>query len=258
MIQRRIVVLLLLVILGNPVLATGADSRPAGGYLDYRQMRGLHIVVWARIHAPPPSIQVPQELPLFGTPALVTPASETARVWRVSVVIHEFDTTDHAADAFVMISEGIGPHLADDYHSGSVGTGTLDIQTEALSGIGTRATLTRLDLARFSGSMIEVVTVQRDQYVYYVATYGHMAASVSTHPDMYAAFPTVEIATTIAANGAKDEAPVSFRPDGTSTGGIWGFMPAPGDPALDGLVPIADYAAYVVPVVDAAPRAFPG
>ena len=65
--------------------------------------------------------------------------------------------------------------------------------------------------------------------------------------DIDTSLPTVELAAEIATYGEPSTDEPTFREDGTSTGGLWGFMPPADDPLLRGLVPIRDTILYPTP-----------
>ncbi len=89
--------------------------------------------------------------------------------------------------------------------------------------------------------------VQRDQYVFFVtveaSTFIHRGGSEPTAPTM----PTVALATAFAETGEPSPDDPTIEADGTSTGGLWGLMPATDDPLLMGLVPLREFNLYPTP-----------
>ncbi len=241
MIQRRVFVLLLTVLFAMPALiGTAQTPVPSGATLE-DELPGIQAAVW-RDYGPAGTFVGSAT---FG-PATPIPEDELddARLSWISVVVYEFDTAENAAAGFDQLSaQAVGSFAT------AFPDGTQEIIIEDLPDVGTQATLAGTDFAGgISRIWVEYVTVQLDQYVLLVSS---SANAIIRTPGSDPADPelqTVPLATTIAADGELSPDEPTFVGDGTSTGGLWGFMPASDDPLLMGLVPISDIVIYPYPV----------
>ena len=126
--------------------------------------------------------------------------------------------------------------------------GTQDVTSETLPDIGSQAMLVRVDhVGEGSDVWMEYVVVQRGQYVFFVSASGSTFGNMQGSDEADKSLPTVELAAEIAAHGEPSTEGPAFREDGTSTGGLWGFMPPADDPLLRGLVPFSDTILYPNP-----------
>ena len=87
---------------------------------------------------------------------------------------------------------------------------------------------------------LEYAIVQRDQYVFLVTAQGRAFSNDPASKDIDKTLPTEAIVTAIARDGQPSPNEPTFNEDGTSTGGLWGFMLPADDPLLAGLAPIHD------------------
>ncbi len=125
--------------------------------------------------------------------------------------------------------------------------GALEMTSEDLPNVGTQASLVRMDATDLPGDVwVEYVIVQRDQYVFFVSTQGSLLMDMPESEGIDRSLPTVDIATAITDGEASPGAPV-FAENGTSTGGLWGFMLPTDDPLLAGVEAIFDSVLFPVP-----------
>jgi hypothetical protein len=244
-IQRRVLVVFLVVLLASPTLSGSAQTPAASDVPAEDELAGLQASVW-RSYAPAGAFVGRGTINLDEA----TPVSSVAGMTQlrsISVVVREFDTAENAASAFERISAGAEASVA-----GVFPHGTQDVTSEDLPDIGSQATLVRIDYTgQVSEVWLEYVTVQRDQYVFFVSADGSVFVNMPGSDDVDKSLPTVEIAAAIATNGHPSPNEPTFEPtfmeDGTSTGGLWGFMPPADDPLLMGLVPVQDSILYPNP-----------
>ena len=240
MTHRRILVVFLVSLLGVSTLPSSAQTPTASAIPAEDELAGLQATVWrSYVHAGTfegtGSISLDE-----ATPA--SPVAETPQPRSIQVMVREFDTAEHAASAFERISAG-----AEGSVDGVFSDGTLDVTSETLPDIGSQAMVVRVDyIGEGSDVWMEYVVVQRDQYVFFVSASGSTFVNPGS-ADVDKSLPTVELAAEIAAHGEPSTDEPTFREDGTSTGGLWGFMPPADDPLLRGLVPISDTILYPTP-----------
>ena len=242
MVQRLILVLTLSVFLAIPDLYAGAQTPAASAIPAEDELVGLQAAV-LRSYAPSGTFMGEGILTVDdATP--VSSLAGTTQFRDISVIVRRFDTTDHAASAFEQISAGNVASLANVFPD----DGTQDITAEDLPGIGSQATLVRSDYTGPGSSVwLEYVTVQRDQYVFFVSATGSIFLDTPGSDDVDTSLPTVAIATAIASEGEPSPEEPVYMDDGTSTGGLWGFMLPANDPLLMGMVPFADIILYPRP-----------
>jgi hypothetical protein len=247
MIQRRIIFLLLSAFLAISALPTAAQTPVASFPPDAQDLAGIQAAVY-RDYVPPDMFIGSQSVVFEATP--MTEEDLIAnRVSSIGVFVYELDNADNSAVAFERLSNGLAGSLV----GMSGGTSSEELTTEELSGIGTRATLSRLVISDESNgttseTVFEYVTVQRDEYVLVVTVRSNRGPYEGSLPDI-ADLPSaaIDLATELATNGQASDEPATFSEDGTSTGGLWGFMPAEGDPLLFGLTPFMDMVMYPIP-----------
>lgn len=248
MIQRRIIFLFLAVFLAIPALPTTARTPVASFPPDAPDLAGIQAAVYRDYVTPGLVVMGDEPASFEGTP-LTEEDLVTNRLSSVTVFVYEFDTPDNATVAFERLSEGLAGSLV----GMSGGTSSEDLTTEELADIGTRATLARLTMSSnlddlTNETTIEYVTVQRDEYVFVVASTSHRGPYEGTLPDIGdLPSPTIDLATELATNSLPSDEEPAFAEDGTSTGGLWGFMPAEGDPLLLGLTPYIDVVMFPEP-----------
>lgn len=232
MIDRRIVAFLIGILLAVPTLSTSAQTPAA--IPDDADLVGLQAAVW-RTYLPAGAFTGQGTIDLDETsPASSTP--DEVRPYLIQVVVREFDSADNAVTAYERISAGVEasmPHLFDD--------GTQEVISETLPDAGSRAVRIRLEHTEPGvTAWTENVIVQRDRYVFIVtATADAFAPPLSEGEPADTSLPTAEIAAAVASGEPSPDEPV-FADDGTSSGGLWGFMLPAGVPLLMGLVPIGD------------------
>lgn len=241
MIRRRVFVVVLVALLALPVMPGSAQTPSASAMPAEDELPGLQEAVW-RSYAPEGTLQESGVMDVDqATP--VTSVAGTSRLRSIDVVVRAFDTPEHAASAFDLISAG-----SDSLAEGVVMGGTQEVTSEDLPDIGSRARLVRLDHSgQGSTFWLEYVTVQRDRYVVSVSATGSVWDAVPGSDEVDTTLPTVEIATWMAREGEPSPDEPVFMDDGTSTGGLWGFMPAADDPLLMGLVPFQDIVLFPMP-----------
>lgn len=239
MARHRIVVLLLTVVLAIPALSSGAQTPAPGGFPSEEELDGLQATV-LRDYAPAGTFFGSAE---YDATPIATPAGASAPVAiSVHVQVRLFDTAENAAAAFELLDAGAQASLATVFANGAV-----EITSEALPDIGSRAPLVRMDATELPGDVwLEYVTVQRDQYVFFVSAQGSLLMDMPGNDGIDRSLPTVDIAAAITDGQASPDAPV-FAEDGTSTGGLWGFMLPADDPLLAGVEAILDSVPFPVP-----------
>lgn len=235
---RRALVTLLGVLLAIPTLAATAQTPAADAIPAEEDLAGLQGTVW-RAWGRADAFVGEGTLPVDGaTPAAQAPATLRS----ISVVVREFDTAANAAIAYARIGDGVEASMA-----GVFTDGTQEFTRAPLPGIGTQATLIRVDhTGPGSDVWIENAIVQRDRYVLVVSA---DASVFTSRPDAGGAdrsLPTADLAARVAAGEPSPDAP-ELRADGMSTGGLWGFMPPADDPLLMGLVPFSDSVVFPPP-----------
>lgn len=239
MIRHRDIVLILTILLAVPVVS-GTAQTPVAGPAPGHEPPGIRALVW-RAYGPAGTLVGSVEISEAATP-IPADQLDQVRLSTVTVIVHEFDTTENAAGAFDQISAETNNALATAFL-----VRAQELTTDDLPGVGSRAMITRLDHASDDDRMwVEYVTVQRDRYVLFVAVFAVPVVPTPGSEPARPSIPTVQLATAIAADGPSPDAPI-FMENGTSTGGLWGFMPASDDPLLDGLIPIADAIVYPAP-----------
>ncbi|HYH12615.1 MAG TPA: hypothetical protein VD789_09705 [Thermomicrobiales bacterium] len=241
MIQRRILAVILIVLLALPVLQGSAQTPEASAMPAENELPGLLASVW-RSYAPEGTFQESDVIELDEATPLTTVAG-TTQLRSIDVVVREFNSAENAASAFEQISTG-SEVLAE----GVVTDGSQEITSEDLPDIGSRASLVRLDhTGQGSTFWLEYVTVLRDQYVISVSATGSVWDAVPGSDEVDRSLPTVDIAAGMAQVGEPSPDEPVFMDDGTSTGGLWGFMPSADDPLLMGLVPSQDFVLFPIP-----------
>lgn len=241
MIQRRIAVLLLTMLLAIPVVAVNAQTPDARGMPEENELTGLQATVW-RTYAPADAFVGEGEIAVDDATPNVSAADATG-LRSISVMVRAFDTADSAASAFEQISVAAETSIAPAFPDGTVG-----ITSEDLPTVGTQAMLVRMDYSEDESEFwMEFVTVQRDEYVFFVSANGSILFSTPETDDFDKSLPAEAIATAIATDGEPSPDESNFVEDGTSTGGLWGFMIPANDPLLMGLVPFQDTILYPNP-----------
>ena len=241
MIYRRIRVMFLVALLGGSTLSGNAQTPTTSTIPAEDELVGLQASVW-RVYMPTGTFTGTGIITLDeATPA--SPVAEMPHLRSIDVVVREFDTAEHAASAFERISAGAEGSVA-----GVFSDGTQEVTSEALSDIGSQAMLVRVDhVGEDSDVWMEYVIVQRGQYVFFVGADGSVFVNTPGSDDVDMSLPTVELAAEIAAHGEPSSDESTFSDDGSSTGGLWEFMPPVDDPLLRGLVPIRDTVLYPNP-----------
>lgn len=239
MIQRRAFALLLTVLLALPALSGTAQTPTASGATEVDRLPGFQAGVF-RDYGPADTFVGSATSIANATPLSADQLDEGQVHW-IAMNVFEFDTARNAGVAFDQLSAEAEESF------GAFQGGTREITNEDPPDVGTRATLARMDYAsEISRKWLEYVTVQRDQYVFVVASdasaFIHTPGSDPAAPTL----PTVPLATAIAAGEPSPDEP-TFVADGASTGGLWGFLPASDDPLLMGLVPLSDSVLYPRP-----------
>lgn len=234
MTHRRIFVLLMTALLTLPALSGKAQTPTARGIPAEDELAGLQSAVM-RTFAPAVT-----SVTIDATPPSSDPDMSKLPFVSGTVVVREFDTDEHAASAYEQIAAGARSSLPAVYPGGT-------LESTDLPNVGSQATLIRMDY-RGSGSEVwwEYAIVQRDRYVFFVAADASVFLSMPGSDDVDRSLPTVEIATAIASGEPSPEEP-AFSEDGTSTGGLWGFMLPADDPLLAGLVAIHDSIIFPIP-----------
>jgi hypothetical protein len=171
-----------------------------------------------------------------------TPGSVDLNNWQglsaLSVQILQFDSDDHAAAAFDLFQASIAGEIP---NLGQGGTPV--VSSEQLDNLGDGAVASTLVTNTDAGeSHLRNVAVLDDQLVILVSSLAGTAESAAA---------AEALAAYIVNQGEVSPDPVSFDPAGISKGGLWGVMPAAGDPVLEGLIVVRDDQLYPLPRVNA-------
>ncbi len=124
--------------------------------------------------------------------------------------------------------------------------------SEDLTGIGDQAMRSHLVITSTGQgwtrqTSFQYVTVQRGEFVFVVFAQGSVGPVESLPAASDQSDPMIDLAVQIVSDGQVSPDESVFAEDGTSTGGLWEFMPAQGDPLLMGLVPWMDQVMYPAP-----------
>lgn len=215
---------------------------------DAHDLAGIETAI-VRLYGPPDMFTGSQSATPMVEEDLTTP-----RYSSTSFMVYQFDSTDNAATAYDQLSQRLLGTLA----SITQGAGDEVITSEDLPGIGTQAMRSSLVITATSDdgwtieTTFEYITVQRDAYIFVVGPMSGRGPVEGALPDdTESSNPMIDLATAMADHGAPASDEVVFAEDGTSTGGLWEFMPVPGDPLLMGLVPFQDSISFPPPAGDA-------
>ncbi len=185
-----------------------------------------------------------------GDPASATPMSDayatTMGARRIVVAVYELDSPQDAAVAYNQIA----PDLVRSLSQMSPG-GKQVLNLHDTPDLGDQATNARLSMTFDDGesarrTTYQQIAVQRGEYVIFIGSVSEVGPmdELPAEPDDFD--PLLDLANQIAAEGQPSAEEAIFAEDGTSTGGLWGFMPVSGDPLLIGLVPLMDQILYPV------------
>lgn len=180
-----------------------------------------------------------------------TPMTEefvsTERLRLVAVLVYELESPKDAAVAYDRLTTGFVGSLTQ-----MIPGGQQRLVSEDVPDVGDQATQARLTVTSEGGDSIsqmtfQYVVIQRDEYVFVISSDGRLGPVKELPATATEASDTIlELAIQIAAEGEPSPDEASYAEDGTSTGGLWGFMPETGDPLLMGLVPLWDQLLYPV------------
>lgn len=222
--------------------ASGADaSFPP----DAQDLTGIQAAVY-RDYAPADMFIGSQTI---GNATPMTEAELAATRYRtITISVYQLDTAKNAAVAYDRLSSGLLGSLT----GLNQGDGQERLIGEDLTGIGDQAmrsqlTVTSTDQEWRNQTTFQYITVQRGEFVFVVSSRSSVGPveslpATSGQPD-----PMIDLAVQIASDGQVSPDEPVFAEDGTSTGGLWGFMPDQGDPLLTGLVPWMDQVMYPTP-----------
>ena len=167
----------------------------------------------------------------------------------ISISVYQLETPKDAAVAYDEVSKGYLGSLTTMNQS----DGEEKLLSKDLDGVGDQATHSQLTVTSTSGDWVnqiifQYITVQQGDFVFVIFSQSRVGpveslpATASTQPD-----PMLDLATQIVTDGQPSADDPVYAQNGTSTGGLWGFMPAKDDPLMTGLVPMTDYVLYPVP-----------
>lgn len=181
-----------------------------------------------------------------------TPMTEvelaTTRYSTITTFVYQLDTAKDAAVAYDRLSRGLLGSLT----NLNGGDGQERLMSEDLTGIGDQAThshitITSTSQGSTSQTTLQYITVQRGEFVFVVSAMGRVGPVESLPEPGDGPNPMIDLAVQIASDGQVSPDEPVFAEDGTSTGGLWGFMPPEDDPLLMGLVPFTDQVLYPAP-----------
>jgi len=181
-----------------------------------------------------------------------TPMTEaelaTTRYSTITVFVYQLDTAKNAAVAYDRLSRGLLGSLT----GLNQGDGQEKLISEDLTGLGDQATRSQLTLTSTSQgwtsqTTFQYVTVRRGEFVFVVSAQSRVGPGESLPAPSDGPDPLFDLAVQIVSDGrVSPDAPVVAE-NGTSTGGLWGFMPTQSDPLLMGLAPWIDQVLHPAP-----------
>ncbi len=188
----------------------------------------------------------------LGTMDNATPMTEAElaaiRYGTITIWVYQLDTANNAAVAY----DRLGRRLLGTLPDLNQGDGGERLVSEDLTGIGDQAAHSHLTITSTSQGSIrqttfQYLTVQRGEFVFVVSAQSSVGPVESLPVPSDGPDPMIDLAVHIVSDDeASPDEPV-FAGQGASTGGLWGFMPAQGNPLLMGLVPWMDQVMYPVP-----------
>lgn len=172
----------------------------------------------------------------------------TTRYGTITVWVYQLDTAKNASVAYDRLGRGLLLSLPN-LHQGD---GQERLISEDLTGIGDQAMRSQLAITSTGQgwtrqTSFQYITVQRGKFVFVVSAQSSLGPveslpATSGQPD-----PMIDLAVQIVSDGQVSPDEPAFAEQGTSTGGLWGFMPAQSDPLLMGLAPWMDQVLYPAP-----------
>lgn len=222
--------------------APGADvSFPP----DAQDLTGIQAAVY-REHASP-NIFIGSQTIGNATPMTEADLAAT-RYSTITVWVYQLDNAKNAAVAY----ERLGSGLLGSLTGLNQGDGDERLVSEDLTGIGDQAmrshlTVTSTGQSLINQTMLQYITVQRGEFVIVVSAQSGVGPAEALPAPSDQPDPIIDLAAQIVSDGQVSLDEPVFAEDGTSTGGLWGFMPAQGDLLLMGLVPLTDRVLYPVP-----------
>jgi hypothetical protein len=181
-----------------------------------------------------------------------TPLTEadlaSTRYSTITIWVYQLDNAKNAAVAYDRLGSGLLGSLT----TLNQGGGQERLISEDLTGIGDGAmrsqlTVTSTGQGLTNQTTLQYITVQHGEFVFVVSGMSRVGPVESLPATGDGPDPMLDLAGQIASDGEVSPDEPVFAENGTSTGGLWGFMPAQGDPLLMGLVPFTDQVMYPVP-----------
>lgn len=222
----------------NPNASVGDESFPP----DAQDLTGIEAAVY-RDYAPADvfigTTTFDNATPMTGAELAAT------RYSSIIISVYQLDTAKDAAVAYDRLSRGLLGSLPDL----NGGEGDERLVSEDLTGIGDGATrshltITSTDYESIRQRTFDYLTVQRGEFVFVIAAVSGLGPVETLPAPSDGPDPMLDLAVQIVSDGeASPDEPV-FVENGTSTGGLWGFMPAQDDPLLMGLAPWMDQEPY--------------
>lgn len=207
-------------------LAQTPEATPNGGFMPINELPGIEAVI-SRVYGP--DIQSMLE----ATPGL-RPEDFSQDLASASVMVYQFDTPENATAAFDLFREDIGGQLL-----GLSQAGTPTVSAEELSQLGDGAAEATLSTdTEGYVTWYRFVLVHEDEYFFVVSALAEVTENVEIAND---------IAAWVIEEGEVQGDQAIFVADGGSSGGLWGFLPAAGEPVLQMLIPVTDETIYPAP-----------
>ncbi len=188
---------------------------------------------------------VDSEAPTRATPMADAYVS-TMGSQRINVGVYELNSPQDAAAAYDQITPELVRSLSEVSPDGQQVLIVEDIQDVGDQAINARLTMTFDDGESVRKTTYQQILIQRGEYLIMIASRSEVGPVDELPAEVDGYDPIFDLATQIAAEGEPSSEEAIFAEDGTSTGGLWGFMPVTGDPLL-GLVPLTDHVLYPVP-----------
>jgi len=214
---------------------------------DAQDLTGIQAAVY-REYAPADLVIGSGSLTLDNaTPMTEAELAATRYSW-ITISVYQLDTAKNAAVAYDRLGGGLLGSLT----NLNQGDGQERLTSEDLTGIGDQAmrsqlTVTSTGQGWTNQSTFQYITVQQGEFVFVISAQSSVGPVESVPAPSDGSDPMIDLAVQIVSDGQVSSDEPVFAEEGTSTGGLWGFMPAQGDPLLMDLVPWTDQVMYPAP-----------
>ncbi len=222
--------------------APGASGADASFPPDAQDLTGIQAAVY-RDYAPA-DVFIGSQIVDNATP-MTEAELATTRYSAITISVYHLDTAKNASVAYDRLGSGLLGSLT----NLNQGDGQEKLLSEDLTGIGDGATRSHLTITSTSQgwthqTTFQYITVRRGEFVFVISAQSGVGPVESLPATSDQTDPMFDLAVQIVSDGQVSPDEPEFSEDGTSTAGLWGFMPAEGDPLLMGLVPLMDQVMY--------------